>query len=486
MPQVIPLSSDGARRVTVDLGDGIGLFTFRSRYNTVVTSWYLDIYDSAGKVLAYGLGLVPAHNILRHMPKLSRAVGQLRVVGIDDASTQGADSLGASFGLVHYAPSEFEALYPEGVSNTATAVTGRALGYEFGSLVAAWSELAIPSLLSWLDVGGVATITEDVGGVAQVSDASGQENDAVQTSQFRRMALATLPRRLVPDEVDDNMAIDFTGQGGIEGTLVQGGTGGTFIALINIPDGLWEFVRWPDRFPLSDLTGIIISGGVMSDFDSSRAVSSLRANGAGVGLTGVSDISYWFDGRADIVRLYVADWDVSGVTTAVGFCRDCNNLAELDVADWDVSNVVNFTDFIGDCTQIAALDVSNWDVSSAVDFLGFAYDCEQITELDLSNWNAPNATSFALLARGCISLTTVKVAAANFAGSACTDFENAFTNTNLSLESITDILVAIDNSGESSGTFNQSGGASPNGAVGLAAIASLRARGWTISVTGGI
>jgi hypothetical protein len=65
-----------------------------------------------------------------------------------------------------------------------------------------------------------------------------------------------------------------------------------------------------------------------------------------------------------------------------------------------------------------------------------------------------------------------------------TDFTSAFLNTNLSVTSIDNILVSINTSNTSNGSFLQTGGSAPS-AVGEAAIDALRARGWTVTVTGG-
>jgi len=66
-----------------------------------------------------------------------------------------------------------------------------------------------------------------------------------------------------------------------------------------------------------------------------------------------------------------------------------------------------------------------------------------------------------------------------------TNFTSAFTATNLTTTSIDNILVSIESNGTSGGTFDQSGGSAPS-AVGLKAASLLVARGWTITVTGGL
>lgn len=128
MTQVIPLNSDGSRRVSVDLGDGIGVITFRSRYNSTVPGWYVDLYDADGNSIVFGLGLVAPHNIIRHLPRLVARIGDLRVIDIDGKGNINPDRLGVGVGLMHYAPGEFNSLYP------APSGEGRPLGYNLSDL----------------------------------------------------------------------------------------------------------------------------------------------------------------------------------------------------------------------------------------------------------------------------------------------------------------------------------------------------------------
>jgi hypothetical protein len=96
-------------------------------------------------------------------------------------------------------------------------------------------------------------------------------------------------------------------------------------------------------------------------------------------------------------------------------------------------------------------------------------------------------TSFGAFARECSSLTALTTEGGTgnpFADSPCTDYTNAFANTNLDQASIDNILVRIESAGTSNGTFDQSGGSAPS-ATGEAAVTALRGRGWTVTVTGG-
>jgi hypothetical protein len=65
------------------------------------------------------------------------------------------------------------------------------------------------------------------------------------------------------------------------------------------------------------------------------------------------------------------------------------------------------------------------------------------------------------------------------------NFTNAFLSTALNETSIDNILVSINTANTSGGTFTQSGGSAPSVATGRPAIDALRARGWTVTVTGG-
>jgi hypothetical protein len=76
------------------------------------------------------------------------------------------------------------------------------------------------------------------------------------------------------------------------------------------------------------------------------------------------------------------------------------------------------------------------------------------------------------------------VPAGYFDGTPCTNFDFAFTSTNLTQSSIDNVLVSINSNGTSGGTFNQTGGSAPS-STGQAAITAMRGRGWTVTVTGG-
>ena len=91
-----------------------------------------------------------------------------------------------------------------------------------------------------------------------------------------------------------------------------------------------------------------------------------------------------------------------------------------------------------------------------------------------------SATTFDSAWSSCVLLKGFPANA--FDNCTATDFANAFDGTGLNTQSIDNILQSIDVAGQINGTFKQTGGQAPS-SVGLAAKASLEAKGWTIIVT---
>ena len=239
--------------------------------------------------------------------------------------------------------------------------------------------------------------------------------------------------------------------------------------------------------------------------------------------------------------------DTSSATTLSGAWRSCfsltsfpeintSNVTSLD-STWafcssltsfpliNTSNVTNFAAAWRNCSLTSFPEI---DTSSGSDFSVAWSDCTSLTSFPLINtsnatslrfaWNncssltsfpsidTSNVTDFSVAWSRCSSLTSfpeidtssgtnfvnawfscvslVDFPANVFDSTPATDFANAFLNTNLSQQSIDNILVSINTAGTSNGTFDQSGGSAPSSA-GQAAIDSLRSRGWTVSVTGG-
>ena len=144
----------------------------------------------------------------------------------------------------------------------------------------------------------------------------------------------------------------------------------------------------------------------------------------------------------------------------------------------DTSNVTNFRRAWNNCDGLISFPLL--DTSSGTNFnstWALSNSLESIPALYLSN-----SETFTFAWFGCNSLTDFPNNMFNTAPA--TDYTNAFATTNLTTQSIDDILVSLDTNGVTNGTFNQSGGQAPS-VVGETAIDNLVAKGWTIVVTGG-
>ena len=167
--------------------------------------------------------------------------------------------------------------------------------------------------------------------------------------------------------------------------------------------------------------------------------------------------------------------DTSNVTSFSQTWFACNLLAEFPLID--TSNVTNLDSTWFFCNSLTGFPLL--DVSSVTNFSQTWYICNSITSFPAIN--PINATSFNKTWGSCNSLEVFEanvfdnsISTANYSG--------AFLNTNLTEQSIDNILVSIDANGVSNGTFEQSSGTTPS-AIGLAAKDSLVAKGWTIVYT---
>ena len=397
------------------------------------------------------------------------------------------------------------------------------------------SPLVLPNLQLWLDATDSSTVTVATG-VSQWDDKSGNGFNATQGTATEQPAYTT-GVQVTLDGVDDNMNVTFGGA--VQGTAIASHTNVVIAYKVDTP-AAWNL----DESPLYVIDGGVYKQQVVYNRDLSTAERTqiknyFVSNGGSDDWSSVISMLSWFRNRTDIVEIYTNDWDTSNITNFINlangcsslttldvsnwdtssltscsnFVRGCSFLTTLDVSNWDTSSLTSCISFIQGCSSLTTLDVSNWDTSSLTNCIGFANGCSSLTTLNVSNWDTSSLTicnnfangcsslttlnvsnwdtssltSCKNFVRGCSSLTTVTVTGGTgnpFADSPCTEYGNAFTNTNLTQQSIDDILVAINAAGTSNGTFNQSGGSAPS-STGETAVDGLRARGWTITVTGG-
>ena len=193
------------------------------------------------------------------------------------------------------------------------------------------------------------------------------------------------------------------------------------------------------------------------------------------GLTG--DHTITFPTGAGTHEVYI-----SGDFPRIYFNDGGDRLKLLDITNWGIYGIGSTSQasaFYG-CSNLVinATDVGYFE--NVTDFSRSWRNCSSLTSFPLIDTSS--GTSFFRTWRDCESLTSFPANA--FDTNIATDYTDAFSITNLSTQSIDDILVSLDTSGVSNGTFTQSGGNAPS-ATGQAAIVSLVAKGWTITVTGG-
>jgi len=130
------------------------------------------------------------------------------------------------------------------------------------------------------------------------------------------------------------------------------------------------------------------------------------------------------------------------------------------------------------CSNLVLNATDTGDFSQVSNFQRFWY-LTNTTTFPLIDFSS--ATNLSELFRSTPIATFPANAFDNTAGN---QYANAFTSTNLTQQSIDNILVSIDASGAdgSFNTFKQSGGQAPS-ATGIAAKDSLVAKGWTMVIT---
>ena len=223
-----------------------------------------------------------------------------------------------------------------------------------------------------------------------------------------------------------------------------------------------------------------------------------------VKISGSFPYMYFANGGDKLKLLDIKNFGVYalGSTSQFKAFQGCSNMVITATDNGNFGSVSNFDSSWRDCSSLTSFPLL--DTSSGTNFYAAWFGCSSLTSFPLLNtssgtnfayaWNnCSSLTSFPLLDtssgtrfdyawKGCSSLTSFPSNA--FDTNIATNYGEAFLTTNLTTQSIDDILVSLDTSGISNGTFTQSGGQAPS-ATGETAIDSLVGKGWTITVTGG-
>lgn len=104
MPSIIPFTSEGARRMTITLGENV--FIMETYFLPNIRRWILDIYDTDENPVLTGVSLNPGVGNLVS-GKSSLFEGQaIRCISTDGRENDTPDSLGTSCVVLYYAKGE--------------------------------------------------------------------------------------------------------------------------------------------------------------------------------------------------------------------------------------------------------------------------------------------------------------------------------------------------------------------------------------------
>ena len=180
-----------------------------------------------------------------------------------------------------------------------------------------------------------------------------------------------------------------------------------------------EIVTGEDSGTLESVTATIVAEGTDQNIS-----WSLDSDGA-LTISGSGDTEYnsrpWLNYTDQIKTATV---DVSGITDASGFFKNCENLTSVDLTKFDTSNVTSMKDMFAYCSGLTQLDVSNFDTSNVTSMLGMFYACSGLTQLDVGNFNTSNVTDMSYMFLNCENLAQLDVS--NFDTSNVTDMEDMF------------------------------------------------------------
>jgi hypothetical protein len=303
-------------------------------------------------------------------------------------------------------------------------------------------------LLRW-----VGLSASDDGFVTTYYDQSGNGNNAVENTASQQPQLVSGGSVITSngytviqyDGTDDNLTTSLTATG----TMLMGGSDG------------------------SDFYEVAISGSY-----SLLASASLTGHPLNESIRVIWGSSLTAAQKTAIENLITyTDWDFSDVTSFTNYWRQRSELTDFPLID--ISSGISFINAWRDCLSLTLFPLLN--VSSGTSFQQAWRDCSSLTSFPLLN--VSSGTNFQQAWQQCSSLEDFP--ANMFDSVTATDFTQAFQNTNLSSQSIENIVVSIDTAGQSNGTLNIAGGGNATTATAQTAIDSLTAKGWTVTVPDG-
>jgi hypothetical protein len=187
---------------------------------------------------------------------------------------------------------------------------------------------------------------------------------------------------------------------------------------------------------------------------------------------------FYFNNTGDRLKLLdLKNFGIYGIgsTSQAAAFFGCSNMiiSAKDIGHFE--NVINLSSAFNACLSLTLFPLL--DTSKVIQFASAWRNCNALTSFPLLDFSS--GTNFSFSWSSMSSLTSFPSNA--FDTSTASNYSVAFDNTNLSTESIDNILISIDTSGVINGTFGQSGGTNTPSATGLAAKANLISKGWTVT-----
>lgn len=286
-------------------------------------------------------------------------------------------------------------------------------------------------------------------------------NHQYQRTSAQKPTLQTVGgvQALVSDDDDDSMLIDVP-PGGWSGTFVQGTALGVIVGEIDVPAGPYQIPTDPNYAgPASDIHTVIVNASLpegqanglaewvgqrcpVADFSTTPAIDS------------------WFRNRDDLTALGFSRADGGNLVDLAGLALNASNLTRLTLGGLITATAADLGNMIRG-TMLATLDLSDSVTSGVTDCTNFAR-------------GAPLET-----------LTLDGGSGSPFSDSPCVNYSGAFIGTNLSQQSYTDLVTAIEAAGTSNGILDITGGTSTTTGAAQTAVDALRGRGWTVTTPDG-
>ena len=285
-------------------------------------------------------------------------------------------------------------------------------------------EITDGTLLAWVGI-----TASDNGFVTTWYDQSGNGNDATQGTAASQPKIVNAGSLITSngytvieyDGTDDNLTTSLTATG----TMLMGGSDGSAFYEVDINGGYSLLASANDtKHPLNESIRVI--------WGSSLTTAQKTAIETAVTYT---------------------DWDFSDVTDFEKYWKDRSELTDFPLID--TSNVNIFVQTWRGCASLTSFPVL--DFSNASNFNNTWFACTSLQDFPANMFDNVTATNFTL----------------------------AFQTTNLSSQSIENIVVSIDTAGQSNGTLNITGGGNATTATAQTAVDNLRGRGWTVTVPDG-